>query len=191
MPWLRNPTTNSVIGPILADSPMYMYLRKLRDANARPTWEDQGDQEAQAQLVANFAQIADPSQAQVLVAVAPALAAGAASALYEVGNSSRAGAIVRAAYIPNAAVNGAATNSRTLNVLNGGAQGTGAVSAASLPLVAGTNLQANVENPITLSGTQANLNTAPGDAIQWQSALVGTGLADPGGIVVITLALAG
>lgn len=187
MAWLRNAVTGTALGPIAADGPFYMWLRKQRDAAGRPTWEEQGDQEVEAQLAATFTQIADLSQVQALGAVVPALAAAAASVVYELGNANRAGALVRAAYIPNAAVNGQATNSRTLNVLNGGASGAGAVNMTSLPLVAGTNLLAGVENSL---GTSGALAVNPGDAIQFQSALVGTGLADPGGIIVVTLALA-
>lgn len=191
MPFLRNTQTGTYVGPIRSDDPFYMDLRKARDANNRPLWEDQPDDKAAADLSGAFPQIADPSQVLALGAVVPALAAAAASELIQLGNMSRAGALVKAVYIPPAAVNGQAVNSRTLNVINGGPTGSGSTNMAALALVAGTNLAANVENVITLNGTQANLNANPGDEIQWQSALVGTGLADPGGIVVATFALTG
>ena len=41
------------------------------------------------------------------------------------------------------------------------------------------------EKTIPLSGTAANLNVAAGDVLAWQSDSVGTGLADPGGLVTI------
>lgn len=187
MPFLRNTQTSTYIGPIRADDPLYMDLRKQRDANNRPLWEDEPDDKAAADLSSAFPQITDPSQVQAIGSVVPALAAAAATTTEELGNVSRAGSLVKAVYIPVAAVTGQATNSRTLNVLNGGSTGAGVVNMASLALVAGTNLNANVENQLTLGTVVAN----PGDNIAWQSALVGTGLADPGGIVVCTFALTG
>src|SRR5438309_1122494 len=186
MPWMQHTTLGTLIGPIADDSPMYMELRKLRDSSGRPSWEEQGDQEVAAKLVAVSTNIADPSQAQAFGVVVPALGA-AATGLYETGNvGGRAGTVVKATYIPNAAVTGAATNSRTLNVINGGATGAGATNVATLPLVGGTNLVANQENNLNLSGTLA---VNGGDAIQFQSLSVGTGIADPGGIAVVTIAL--
>lgn len=190
MPFLRNTQTGTYVGPIRSDDPFYMDLRKARDASQRPLWEDQPDSKAAADLSSAFPQIADPSQVLALGAVVPALAAAAASELLQLGNMSRAGTLVKTVYIPTAAVAGQATNSRTLNVLNGGPSGAAAVNMAALALLAGINLVANVENIIPLNGTPANLAANPGDEIQWQSALVGTGLADPGGIVVATFALA-
>lgn len=190
MSFLRNAQTGTYVGPLRSDDPLYMDLRKQRDANQRPLWDDQPDSKAAADLSSAFPQITDPSQILALAAVVPALAAAAASELIQLGNMSRAGALVKCVYIPSAAVNGQATNSRTLNLINGGPSGAGATNMASLALLGGTNLAANVENNIPLNGTPANLAANPGDEIQWQSALVGTGLADPGGLVVATLALA-
>ena len=90
-------------------------------------------------------------------------------------------------YIPEAAITGADTNSRTVSLVNKGAAGSGSTTVASLALTSGVNATANNEKTITLSGTAANLVLAAGDTLQWRSIHVGTGIADPGGLVRITV----
>jgi len=87
----------------------------------------------------------------------------------------------------NAAIVGADTNSRTLNVLNGGASGVGTTNMATLALVASVGLTAHVPGALVLSGTAANLVVAAGDIVEFQSVHAGTGIADPGGTVYLTL----
>lgn len=90
-------------------------------------------------------------------------------------------------YVPEAAITGADTNSRTVSLVNKGAAGSGTTTVASLALTNGVNATANDEKAITLSGTAANLVLAAGDTLQWRSIHVGTGIADPGGLVRITV----
>jgi hypothetical protein len=90
-------------------------------------------------------------------------------------------------YVPEAAITGADTNSRTVSLVNKGAAGSGSTTVASLALTSGVNATANNEKTITLSGTAANLVLAAGDTLQWRSIHVGTGIADPGGLVRITV----
>lgn len=90
-------------------------------------------------------------------------------------------------YVPEAAITGADTNSRTVSLVNKGAAGSGTTTVASLALTNGVNATANDEKAITLSGTAANLVLAEGDTLQWRSIHVGTGIADPGGLVRITV----
>lgn len=90
-------------------------------------------------------------------------------------------------YTPKTAQAGAAVNSRTLTLYNRGALGTGVVVVAQLALVAGVNLIDNDERAIPLSGTPANLALAEGDILEWESLAVGTGIADPGGLVQVTV----
>lgn len=111
----------------------------------------------------------------------------AVDGLYPVAVAPWVGTIVSATYAPDAAITGANTNSRTLNVLNGGAAGSGTTNMAALPLVSGTNLTAEHPTALTLSGTAANLAVSAGDIVQFQSLHVGTGIADPGGTVFLTL----
>jgi hypothetical protein len=51
--------------------------------------------------------------------------------------------------------------------------------------VSGTNLTADKENAVTLNGTAANLSVTAGDVITFESTHAASGLADPGGSVVV------
>ena len=97
------------------------------------------------------------------------------------------GTVTAVTFVPAAAITGAATNNRTLSLVNKGAAGSGSTSIASLTFNNGTNASANVETAITLSGTASNLNVSAGDVLQWQSVHNGTGIADPGGLVRVTI----
>jgi hypothetical protein len=90
-------------------------------------------------------------------------------------------------YIPEAAITGAATNNRTVTLVNKGQAGSGSTTVATLTFDSGINGTANDEKTITLSGTAANLVLASGDTLQWRSIANGTGLADPGGLARITV----
>lgn len=96
-----------------------------------------------------------------------------------------AGTVTAATYVPDGAVTGAASPaSRTLAIVNE----TQSLTVASLPLVGGTNLTAEGATALPLSGTPANLVVAAGDVLAFTSTHVGgTGLADPGGLVEVTI----
>lgn len=90
---------------------------------------------------------------------------------------------------PEASIAGAATDTRTLTVINRGQSGAGNTVVATLALLAGVNATAFDEKAFTLSGTAANLNVAAGDILEYVSTHSGTtGLADPGGLVQVTFA---
>jgi hypothetical protein len=90
-------------------------------------------------------------------------------------------------YTTETAITGAATNNRTVSLVNKGQAGAGSTSVASLNFASGTNTVAYDETTITLSGTAANLDLASGDVLQWRSVHIGTGIADPGGLVRVTV----
>jgi hypothetical protein len=90
-------------------------------------------------------------------------------------------------YIPETAITGADTNSRTVSLVNKGQAGSGSTTVASLALTSGVNAAANDDKAITLSATAANLVLAAGDTLQWRSIHVGTGIADPGGMIRVTV----
>lgn len=98
-----------------------------------------------------------------------------------------AGTVAAVTYTPVAALSGAATNTRTLNLINKGSDGTGTTLVATLALVSGVNLVAFDEKTITLSATAANLEVEAGDILQWQSLHVLTGITDPGGEVEVLI----
>lgn len=176
MPYLRNKDTGAFIGPMAFDGAEYLFLQALRSVDGRPTYEDVGTQQVGV-TGSKFTQTA-----QALVDASGA----AVDFTAVVARPAQSGFVSKVEYIPIAAVTGANTNSRTLNAINGGQAGAGAVSVATLPLVSGTNLVANASNPLTLSGTPANLVVVANDEIEFQSLHVGTGIADPGGLVIVT-----
>lgn len=91
-------------------------------------------------------------------------------------------------YTTVTAITGANTNTRSVSLVNKGTDGSGSTVIATLQFNSGTNTVAADETTITLSGTPANLNVSAGQVLQWQSTAVGTGIADPGGLVNITAA---
>lgn len=88
-------------------------------------------------------------------------------------------------YTTVTAITGANTNTRAVSLVNKGQSGAGSTVIATLQFDSGVNTVAADEKAITLSGTPANLVVSAGDVLQWQSTAVGTGIADPGGLVVI------
>jgi len=91
-------------------------------------------------------------------------------------------------YATVTAITGANTNTRGVVLVNKGAAGSGTTVIATLQFDSGVNTTANVPKVITLSSTAANLNVTAGDVLQWQSTAVGTGIADPGGLIAISAA---
>lgn len=123
---------------------------------------------------------------QTIKATTDAVAAGSDQTTV-VGEAPFAGIVTGVAYIPVAAVTGANTNTRTLAIVDKGGAGAGSTQIASLALTSGSNLAADRENALTLSGTPANLTVAKGDVIELTSVHAGTGLADPGGEIRVTI----
>jgi hypothetical protein len=100
----------------------------------------------------------------------------------------RDGTVSSVAYVPLTVITGANTNTRSVSLVNKGSAGAGSTVIATLQFDSGVNAPAATPKTITLSGTPANLNVTAGDVLQWQSTAVGTGIADPGGLVAVTTA---
>lgn len=98
-----------------------------------------------------------------------------------------AGTVTAVQYVPEAAITGAATNNRTVSLVNKGQAGSGTTVVATLTFASGTNATANNEVSLTLSSTEADRVVAEGDTLQWRSIANGTGLADPGGVARVTV----
>jgi hypothetical protein len=98
-----------------------------------------------------------------------------------------AGTVSAVQYVPEAAITGAATNNRTVSLVNKGQAGSGTTVVATLTFASGTNATANNEVSLTLSSTAADLVVAESDTLQWRSIANGTGLADPGGIARVSV----
>lgn len=87
-------------------------------------------------------------------------------------------------YYPDTAITGANTDSRTVSVVN---LTNSSALMATLAYISGVNTVVGTPSVIALSGTAANLNVTAGDVLQFTSVHIGTGIADPGGLLVITL----
>ena len=94
-----------------------------------------------------------------------------------------AGTVTKVDYTPDAAITGAATNSRTVTLFNRGQAGAGTTVVAQLAFVSGVNGVQYDAKAITLSVVAGATTVAAGDVLEWESAAVGTGLVDPGGSV--------
>lgn len=88
-------------------------------------------------------------------------------------------------YTTVTAITGANTNTRSVSLVNKGQAGAGTTVVATLQFNSGVNTVAADEKTITLSVTASDLVVVAGDVLQWQSTAVGTGIADPGGLVSI------
>lgn len=100
----------------------------------------------------------------------------------------RAGTVTAVTYSTVTAITGANTNTRSVSLVNKGQAGAGTTVIATLQFNSGVNTTASDEKAITLSVTAADLVVAAGDVLQWQSTAVLTGIADPGGLVSVTIA---
>lgn len=126
---------------------------------------------------------------QVLRYSIPA-AAGGADSDTPIGAAPFAGVVTAVKYTPVTVLTGADANSRTISLRNKGLTGAGSTSVASKAFVNGVNAPAMDQTDITLSGTPANLDVAEGDVLALYSLHIGTGIADPGGLVEVTLSRA-
>lgn len=190
MAYLKNTITGRVVGDILPDSDVYEFLKELRQAPSgatalRPLYEEislatlehliAGDDENQMGTVPPIGETGYQVFAKLVGALAVAV-----DAIVQLGAVNNGGAITSIEYIPNAAVVGAAVNFRTLSVEDL----TGSVTVGSLALSSA---------PVTLTADEVNViavttgAVAEGDALEWKSIHSGTGLIDPGGLVIVTV----
>jgi hypothetical protein len=122
-----------------------------------------------------------------IAGLAPAVAAGAdgSHALFRAPYN---GKIVSASFVADAVLTGANTNTRKIALVNKGQAGSGTTEVAAKQFNSGVNAAAFDETALTLSATAADLNVVEGDILAVVSTHVGTGLADPGGIVDVKFA---
>lgn len=177
MSYMRNVETAAFVGPIVDDSREYEFLKGLRfnfNGSIRPLYEDVGIQEIEGILGVTLDESAWQSFALVVEPLT--LAQDLAEVL---GVAKANGDLTSAVFFPNAAITGAATNSRTLSV----ADTTAGTVLATLPLVSGVDPVAGAAESLPLSVPAVS----QGDSISYKSTHVGTGLVggDPGGLVVV------
>lgn len=87
--------------------------------------------------------------------------------------------------IPEAAVTGDNTNTRTFTLVNKGQAGAGTTVVATLALPTGVNLVAFDEKMFTLSVVAGATAVVSGDVLLVNEVVAGTGLAHSGGRVVV------
>ncbi len=117
----------------------------------------------------------------------PVTTAGNSQGTVIYGPAPRDGVVASVTFVPLATVTGANTNTRLYRLINKGANGAGSTVVASLQMDSGVNATAFQARTSTLSGTAANLNVTAGDILSWESNAVGTGQADPGGLVSVVI----
>ncbi len=123
----------------------------------------------------------------ILEGVDPGVATAGNDDSFVIGRAPYAGTVTSVTYTPEAAITGAATNHRAIRVRNRGQDGSGSTVVAELAFDNGVNATAFDEKTITVSGTAANLTVVEGDVLELFSDAVGTGIADPGGVVRVTI----
>lgn len=116
-------------------------------------------------------------------------AAGAAVAQDQIiGEAPFAGTVTSVTFTPEANITGQATDFRTFQVINKGADGNGTTVVASLAFssapVAATDFD---EKAITLSAVSGATTVAEGDVLAWDETVTGNGLASPGGKVQVEI----
>lgn len=122
-----------------------------------------------------------------LSVTAPAVAA-ASDADLTLGEAPFAGSVTGASYTPEANITGNTTETRTLTVVNKGADGNGTTVVATLAYTTGVNATDFNEQAFTLSAVADATDVAAGDILAVVSTHGGsTGLADPGGLVQVEI----
>lgn len=122
---------------------------------------------------------------RTIQATIPALGAAVAGD-QTIGEAPFAGSVSAVWFTPEADIVGHATNNRTLTLVNKGADGNGATVVATLAFLAGVNASDFDEIAFTL-GVPANLVVAEGDIFAVVEAVGASGLANPGGLIQVTV----
>lgn len=106
---------------------------------------------------------------------------------FVIGKAPFAGTVTAASYTASADITGHASNNRTFSVINKGQAGAGTASVASVTSNASNSFTGYDEKALTLSATAANLVVAAGDVLMFNSDANASGVADPGGVVAVTI----
>lgn len=108
---------------------------------------------------------------------------------WNIGRAPFAGTVTACSYTPEAAITEDATNFRVFNLVNKGAAGAGTTVVATYSTDADVDgtMAADDEAALTLSAVEGATTVAEGDILEWQSDAVASGVADPGGLVRVTI----
>lgn len=174
MAHLQNRVSLAVSQLLNPDSLEYQGLAGLRQASGQPLFEEIAEEDIGA-------------NPRLIAILDPGAAAASNETVSQPGEPGRPGNITSAFFFASSpGIVGAATNSRTLTVVQGSAQGAGSparTTLATLALVAGVNAPAGQASTGFTINQAAFIGGAP---LELVSTSVGTGLADPGGLVVVS-----
>lgn len=98
------------------------------------------------------------------------------------------GVVTGVSIIPEAAVTGDDTDTRTFTLINKGQSGVGTTVVATLALETGVNLVAFDEKAFDLSEDEEDLEVTAGDVLVVAEVTPGNGLAHSGGRIQVTIA---
>lgn len=141
-----------------------------------------------AEITASFDVVgSEGAPLSILHGQVPAVAVAGNDATTIIGVAPYAGVISKVTYTPATAITGADTNTRKVGVTNLKDDATGTDVAAELQFNNGVDGPASREKTITLSGTASKLVVEAGDVLVWKSTHVANGIADPGGLVTVTI----
>jgi hypothetical protein len=126
---------------------------------------------------------------QKLTATIPALGAAVAGD-QAVGEMPFDGTVTGVTFTPEANITGDNTNKRTLTLVNKGLDGNGTTVVATLDYATGTNGADFDEQAFTLSVVADATTVVEGAELVVAEAVAGTGLANPGGRIEVTVSRA-
>lgn len=98
------------------------------------------------------------------------------------------GTVAGVDFVPNAAITGQNTDTRRVAIVNKGQAGVGTAEPAALQFNAGVNAAAFDAKALTISAVAVDIAVVAGDVLVVASTTPGVGLADPGGLFVLTIA---
>ncbi len=126
----------------------------------------------------------EESVGEIRIDVAPT--ALGADALFISNPARYAGVVSEVAYYPRGGVAATDTNTRQLTVINRGTNGAGTKQVADKTYnVAGGALLAKRKNTLPVTAVALDKAVAAGDIFELVSTHLGTGIADPGGTLII------
>ena len=119
--------------------------------------------------------------------IVPGMATAGTDDTQIVGKAPFDGTVTAVTYTPDTAITGANTNTRRVALINRGQAGAGTTVIAELQFDSGVNATAGDEKALTLSVVAGATTVVQGDVLAWFSDAVATGIADPGGLVAVSI----
>lgn len=96
------------------------------------------------------------------------------------------GVVTAGKFMPSGNITGNDTNRRDLDLVRWNAAGVGGNTVAKIDFISGVDAEAQSEIDFTLQGDIDNQTIAEGEYLHLVSDAVASGVADPGGLIVVT-----